>query len=640
MTEGIEEIPRDRLALLGAPSARKSPEEFLASFDLADVSTASGCYIMADEKGKVIYVGKAKNLRSRVRQYINEQDSRYSVKFLMGRVAHIDFLITANEKEALLLENSLIKQFKPRYNVRLKDDKTYLSLRLDPREAYPRITVVRRYKKDGALYFGPYSSAQSVRETVRQIQRVFPLRTCSDHVLRNRVRPCIYYQMKQCVAPCVGYTDPEQYGEIVQQVAMVLNGRSDELKKFFVTQIEEHAEALEFEKAAAIRDRLYALRRTLEKQRMVAVPGAAERDVFGLYTQARYAEIQILFFRGGKMVGGRSFSFKQREMPLEEVLGSFLLQYYSEGPVIPSEVLIPLPLEEADSLGEILAEQRGAKVAVLHPQRGDKKALVELASRNAKTSFQEKRMAEKAQSDLLDQIREKLKLQRVPARIECFDISTHQGDKSVGSMVVFEGAEPNKARYRRYSIKYVEGQDDFAMMREVLMRRYKRAIEENDLPELVLIDGGKGQLNVATAVFADLGIEDLDVASIAKSRTEESGHSPERFFRPGRMNPIVLQQNSPIVHLLARVRDEAHRFAITYHRKRRRTAALRTPLLDVPGIGPARAKKLLTLFGSLARIRQSPVSDIAQVPGLTIELAKAIKGYLSVSTGGKSPGDH
>ncbi|MDP7640754.1 MAG: GIY-YIG nuclease family protein, partial [Candidatus Hydrogenedentes bacterium] len=258
MNESVEEIPRDRLALLGAPSTRKSPEEFLASFDLADVSTSSGCYIMADEKGKVIYVGKAKNLRSRVRQYVNKQDSRYSVKFLMGRVAHIDFLITTNEKEALLLENGLIKQFRPRYNVRLKDDKTYLSLRLDTREDYPRITVVRRYKKDGALYFGPYSSAQSVRETVRQIQRVFPLRTCSDHVLENRMRPCIYYQMKQCVAPCVGYTDPERYGEIAEQAAMVLNGRSDELEKLFGDRIQKHAKALEFEQAAAIRDRLYA----------------------------------------------------------------------------------------------------------------------------------------------------------------------------------------------------------------------------------------------------------------------------------------------------------------------------------------------------------------------------------------------
>jgi excinuclease ABC subunit C len=594
---------------------------------------------MADEKGKVIYVGKAKNLRSRVRQYVNKQDSRYSVKFLMGRVAHIDFLITTNEKEALLLENGLIKQFRPRYNVRLKDDKTYLSLRLDTREDYPRITVVRRYKKDGALYFGPYSSAQSVRETVRQIQRVFPLRTCSDHVLENRMRPCIYYQMKQCVAPCVGYTDPERYGEIAEQAAMVLNGRSDELEKLFGDRIQKHAKALEFEQAAAIRDRLYALCRTLEKQRMVDVPGAAERDVFGLYTQGRYAEIQILFYRGSKMVGGRSFSFKQREMPSEEVLGSFLLQYYSEGPVIPTEVLIPLPLEEAETLGEILSEQRGSKVAVLHPRRGDKNALVELASRNAKTSFREKRVTEKAQSDLLDQVREKLKLTRLPARIECLDISTHQGDKSVGSMVVFEGAEPNKARYRRYSIKRVEGQDDFAMMREVLMRRYKRAIEENDLPDMVLVDGGKGQLNVATAVFADLGIEDLDVASIAKARAEESGHSPERFFRPGRANPIVLRQNSPVVHLLARVRDEAHRFAIAYHRKRRTKAALRTQLLDVPGIGPARAKKLLTQFGSVARIRQMPVGDIAQVPGLTLELAKAIKGYLSAIAGGGSVGD-
>lgn len=629
-----------RLDLAGRPSERRSPEAFLASFDLNNTPTSPGCYIMRDEKDSVIYVGKGKNLRARLRTYINDQDTRYSVKFLMRRVAHVDFLVTNTEKEAVLLENSLIKQFKPRYNVRLKDDKTYVSVRLGTKEDFPRATVVRRHRKDGALYFGPYSSAQSVRETLRQIQRVFPLRTCSDHVLNNRVRPCIYYQIKRCSAPCVGYIDPAAYHEIADQAAMVLSGRSSELEKRLLERIQEFAGKLEFEQAAELRDRLYALRRTVEKQRTVDVPGVADRDVFGLYIQGRYVEIQVVFYRGGKMIGGRSFSFKQREMPLDEVLGSFLLQYYSEAPVIPAEILIPLPLEEAGTLGEILTEQRGSKAAVHYPRRGDKRALVGLAERNAKTSFGEKRLAEEAQTDLLEQTQQKLKLRTLPSRIECFDISTHQGDTAVGSMVVFEGGVANKSRYRRYRIKNIQGQDDFAMMREILLRRYRRAIEEDDLPGLVLVDGGKGQLNVALAVFKDLGIEDLDAVGIAKSRDEGQGsRSPERFFLPGRSNPVILPQNSPVVHLLVRLRDEAHRFAITYHRKRRKKAALNTPLTDIPGIGPKRARKLLNRFGSLARIQRAPVGEIAGLPGFTEDLAKTVKGYIAVSSGANAPGE-
>jgi excinuclease ABC subunit C len=430
----------------------------------------------------------------------------------------------------------------------------------------------------------------------------------------------------------VDYAGRDEYHEIVEQVIMVLSGRSRELEDVLRKKIQEHAEKLEYEDAAAIRDRLYALHRTLEKQRTVAVPGVEDRDVFGIYTQARFTEIQVVFYRAGKMTGGRSFSFKQREMPIDEVLGSFLLQYYSETAVIPNEVLVPVPLEEAETLGEILSEQRGTKVTVHHPVRGEKKALVDLASRNARRSFDEKRLADQAQTDLLAQVQKHLGLRKTPERIECFDISLFQGDKAVGSMVVFEGGQSSKARYRKYSIKTVEGTDDFGMMREVLMRRYTRAIAEDDLPSMVLIDGGKGQLNVARAVFSDLGIEDLDLASIAKSRVQEGGgHSPERFFVPGRANPIILPQNSPVVHLLARVRDEAHRFAITYHRKRRTKATIGTVLTDVPGVGPAKARTLLNRFGSIDKIREASAAEIASAPGFNEALAKAVKGYLAVA---------
>ena len=613
----------------------------LEGFDIARAPSRPGCYAMRDKNGAVIYVGKAKSLRARLRSYLNESDERYSVRFLMQRAKRVEFLVTANEKEALLLENSLIKKHKPRYNVRLRDDKTYVSLRFDLRTDFPRLTVVRRFKRDGARYFGPYSSAKSVRETLRQIQHAFPLRTCTDNVLRNRARPCLYHQMKQCCAPCVGYVDRAAYHEIANQVVMLLEGRNAELEKLLLEAIAQHADKLEFEKAAELRDRLYALRRTLERQRTVSVEKALDQDVVATYGEGRLTEIQVLFFRGGKMTGGRSFSFNQREVPLEEVLSSFLLQYYGEGAPIPAEILTSLPLEDADTLADILAEQRGAKVAVHYPQRGQKADLVRLAEQNAASSFKEKRLDERANKDLLEQLRHKLSLPNTPHRIECFDISTTQGEKAVGSMVVFENGTPDKARYRRYAVRQVEGQDDYAMLREILLRRYKRAIDESDLPDLVLIDGGKGQLNVATTVLKDLGIEDLPTASIAKARgLEEGGHSPERFFIPGRMNAIILRQDSPVVHLLARIRDEAHRFAITYHRKKRARATISTTLADIPGIGPKLAKTLLNKLGSLAKIQEASVDEIAAVPGLGRKRAEAVVAYLAARTKNKHRGDN
>lgn len=629
----------ERIDLAGTPAERPSAEQFLASFDLDHVPVSPGCYIMRDERDRVIYVGKANNLRARVRAYINDSDSRYTVKFLMKRVAHIDFLVTTNEKEALLLENSLIKEHKPRYNVQLKDDKTYVSLRVNVQHDFPRITVTRKLRKDGARYFGPYSSAASVRQTIKHMQRMFPLRLCSDSVLRNRTRPCLYYQMKQCSAPCVNYIDREAYREIVEQALMVFEGRNDELGRLLMARIAEHAEKLEFEKAAELRDRLYALQQTLERQRTVRQDAEGDQDVWGFYAEGRFSELQVLFFRAGRMTGGRSFSFNRREMPLEEMLSSFLLQYYSEAAVVPSEVLTPIPVDESDTLAEILSEQRGGKVVIHWPQRGEKKAMVDLANRNARSSFDEKRLAEEANRDLVTQLRDALKLRKDPYRIECFDISTIQGAQPVGSMVTFEGGLPNKSRYRRYAIKSVQGQDDFAMMREMLMRRFRRAIEENDLPDLVVIDGGKGQLNVATAVFQDLGIEDIEVTGLAKARAiNGGGHSPERFFMPGRKDPIILPQQSPVVLLIARIRDEAHRFAIAYHRKRRGKSALTSPLLQVPGIGPKRARTLLHKLGSLAKVREATVEEIAALPGFNDALASTVKRTLgSAGLPGETP---
>ncbi|MCX5757533.1 MAG: excinuclease ABC subunit UvrC, partial [Candidatus Hydrogenedentes bacterium] len=335
---------------------------FLETFDVGRIPASPGCYIMQDAKKKPIYVGKAKNLRARLRTYVNEQDTRYRVKFLLRHVAHVEFLVTTTEKEALLLENSLIKQYKPRYNVQLKDDKTYVSLRIDLEERYPRVTVVRRYKKDGARYFGPYASASAVRETLKLIRQFFPLRLCSDRVLRSRTRPCLYCQMGQCMGPC-GEVDNAQYREVVNQVMLVLQGRTADLENYLTEQIQGHVERLEFEQAALLRDRLFALRKTVERQRTVAVPGVEDRDAIGLYQEGRYVVVQAIFFRGGKMVGGRDYAFEGCEMPVDEFLSSFLLQYGAQVPTLPEEILVPIELEDADTIAEILAERRGAKVA-------------------------------------------------------------------------------------------------------------------------------------------------------------------------------------------------------------------------------------------------------------------------------------
>ncbi len=605
----------------------------LACLDLTTVPATPGCYLMRDRADKVIYVGKAKHLRNRLRTYVNDQDSRHMVKFLAQRLARVEFLITTTEKEALLLENSLIKEHRPRYNVRLRDDKTYVSVRLAVQEAFPRLMVVRRHRRDGACYFGPYSSAQAVRETLRTINRVFPLRKCSDSVMRNRTRPCLYYQMGECLAPCVGLVDQETYRDVVKQVVMLLEGRDDQLEKLLLDEMNAQAAALEFEKAAVLRDRLQALRHTQERQRTVALHGAPDRDVFGLYEQGRYLEIMVLFYRGGKMLGGRAFSFVRTEMPREELFSSFLLQYYATTPSVPAEVLTPLELEDAEALASVLSDQRGSKVTIHAPQRGEKRALVEIASRNARSSFEEKRLSERAHRDVLEQIRQALHLREIPARMECFDISTIQGEKAVGAMTTFTDGAPDKSRYRRYTIRQVQGQDDYAMLREVLLRRYRRGVEEHDLPNLSVVDGGKGQLNVALAVFKDLGIEDVAIVSIAKARSlrEEGGHSPERFFVPGRKNPIILPQDSPVVHTLARLRDEAHRFGITYHRLRRTRSTVRTRLTEIPGVGAKRAKKLLTKLGSAARIAQASEEQIAAVPGFSASLAKTIKTYFDAA---------
>jgi len=599
-----------------------------AKLDISEAPTLPGCYLMRDAEGNILYVGKAKNLRARLRNYINMSDSRYSVKFLMLRVAAVEYLTVDTEKEALLLENSLIKAHKPRYNVRLRDDKTFISIRLNSSERFPRLTVVRRCKPDKARYFGPYHDTRAARKTINQLQRLVPLRICSDHVLANRKRPCIYYQMKQCHAPCTGLITPDAYTDMVNQALMVLEGRSNELEKRLRARMTALSEALRFEEAALIRDRLADLRVTVEPQRAVVPGPAGGRDVFGYYAEGQFLQIQSLYYRNNAMVGGDTFGFDRVEVPLKELFGSFLLQYYDSAPYIPGEILLPAALEEMAVLEEVLTEKRGAPVRLRVPRRGPQAHLIRLAESNAQRAFIERKGHEKAAREALEAVQTTLHLPRLPERVECFDVSTIQGDSTVAAMVVFEQGIPAKNRYRRYTIKQTTGQDDFAAMRETLLRRYGRALRENDLPDLVLIDGGKGHLNVASAVLKTLGLESLPHAAIAKARSENGQTSYERFFIPRRSNPIVPPQNGPVVHLLSAVRDETHRFAITFHRKKRSKARLTSTLLDIPGVGKTRLKRLLTTFGSVARLREASVEQVAALPSINDTLARQIVEFL------------
>ncbi len=463
--------------LLEAMSKTQEQENTRASVvipDIGEAPTLPGCYLMRDADGHILYIGKAKNLRARLRNYINMTDSRYSVKFLMRRVATVEYLIVDTEKEALLLENSLIKEHKPRYTVRLRDDKTFISIRLNPAERFPRLTVVRRRKNDKALYFGPYHDTRAARKTIKQLQHLVPLRVCSNSVLENRTRPCIYYQMKQCHAPCTKLITPEAYNEMVGQALLILEGRSHELEKRLETQMARLSESLRFEEAAVIRDRLADLRTTMEPQRAIVQGRTHNRDVFGYYAEGRYIQIQTLYYRNNAMVGGNTFAFDRVEAPIEELIGSFLLQYYDSTPFIPEEILLPLDLEERAVLEDLLGEKRGAAVSLRVPQRGALTQLVRLAANNARLAFLERKGHEKAVTESLEAVKTTLHLPGIPDRIECFDVSTIQGDSTVAAMVVFQQGLPAKERYRRYAIKNISGQDDFAAMRETLERRYSR----------------------------------------------------------------------------------------------------------------------------------------------------------------------
>jgi excinuclease ABC subunit C len=603
---------------------------------LETIPAEPGVYLLKDKNGKVLYVGKAKSLRPRVRAYFRDGgDGRFQVRFLMRRVRDFDTLVARSEKEALILENNLIKQYKPRYNIRLKDDKSYLSAKMT-NHAWPRITVTRRIVKDGGRYFGPFGSADGLRETIDVIRKVFPLRTCSDGVFRNRARPCIEYQIKRCLGPCCLPVDRAEYDRHLQAAQLLLEGRNLELLKELRERMRGHADRLEFEDAARMRDSVRAIEKTVERQTVLHHWGG-DQDVFGLYREGGFIEAIILIVRRGKLTSTQGWSFQDLEFPNEEVLADLLTQYYSGARFLPDEVIVPVELEDAAVRAELLSERRGRKVEFLVPQRGDKLRLLEMAMGNARQSFAARRDNENTREKMLEELRTKLHLRNTPKRIECYDISNLQGSMMVGSQATFDEGEPQKALYRRYRIRTVEGQDDFASMYEVLSRRAKRAIAENEFPDLWVIDGGKGQLNVAVEVLKDLNLFDqIEVVSLAKQhvlndpRDRSVVKSEERVFLPNRKDPIVLPKNSTALFLLVRIRDEAHRFAITYNRELRRRARLRSVLDDIEGIGPVRRRALLRHFGSLRRIREASVEQLALVKGVNRELAAEIRRHLEL----------
>lgn len=599
-----------------------------------------GVYRMADAQGRVLYVGKAKDLRARVRTYLREgADGRPQVRFLMGRVADIEYVVTDSEKEALILENTLIKRHRPRYNVNLRDDKTYLSLRLDVQSPFPRLTMVRQTARDGALYFGPYSSARSLRETVELVGRLFPLRHCSESGFRARTRPCLYCQIRGCTAPCCGLVEPAAYRKIVDQVVLFLRGRSGELLGGLRVAMAEAAGRQDYEEAARLRDRIRAIELTLERQKAVT-HRPVDRDVVGLVREGAEAQAAVLVIRAGNLIDRRAYYFADLSGEDPEVAAQFVQQYYRGDRIVPAEVVVGLGLPAGDRalLEEWLGDKRGRSVHVVTPRRGEKAALLAMAEENARELLAQRRRTRVGYEAALAELQAKLHLPALPRHIECYDISNVQGREAVGSLVTFADGSPRKEGYRRFVVRTVEGSDDFAMLYEVLSRRLARRGEEGwELPDLLVVDGGRGQLSVAQRALADAGAA-VPAVGLAKARTlpgsgEGVEHSPERVFLPSRVNPVILTRSSSALFLLQRLRDEAHRFAITHHRKRRTRANFTSALEAVPGVGEKRRKALLKHFGSLKRLREATPEEIAAVPGIPEKLARQISENLNDGAG-------
>jgi len=595
---------------------------------LARVPHDPGVYLMHDADGAILYVGKAKDLRRRLSSYF-ARSGPMDIKtgLLIKKIADFKTILTGSEQEALILESNLIKQHRPRYNVILKDDKRYPSLRLDPGEPFPRLTLVRKTVKDGAIYFGPFASALAARQTIKFINKYFKLRKCRTRRFKTRTRPCLYCQIQGCLAPCCLDVRPADYEEIVREVVLFLKGRAPELIRRVKDQMQAAAATQEFEKAAALRDKMFALTATLEKQ-VAVTTDFEDRDVIGLARSETIGLVAVLHIRGGYLLGTQEVSIGQTLAGDDEILEAFVRQHYGQSPWLPGEILLPENgIDDIGLLEEELGRVRGARVHILSPQRGEKRRLVKMAKDNAASRLKEALAAAEHNTGLLERVKDRLHLTRLPVRIECFDNSNIGGDAAVAAMVVFEKGKARKDHYRHYRVAS-PGPDDYAHMAEVLGRRYGKDDTETTWPDLVMVDGGRGQLNIAMAILGDLGLESrFDVVAIAK-KDEARGENEDKIFKPGRSNPLNLTRDTDVMLFLQRIRDEAHRFAIAFHRRRRTRIGLQSALDAVPGIGPGRKKALLQHFGGIEKMRAATVDEIAALPGMSRKAALALLAHL------------
>jgi len=604
---------------------------------LQAVPDTSGVYLFRDAKTQVIYVGKALRLRDRLRQYFTPGYAETArVAELVRRATDFEFITTANEVEALVLENSLIKNYRPRFNIRLKDDKNYLYLKLPVREEFPRVHYSRRVQNDGALYFGPYTSALSLRSTVKSIRQLLPFRTCSDEIFRQH-KVCLDFHIKRCPGPCEARISTDDYRARINEVALFMEGRSDLLVRELHGRMDSAAGRLDFENAARYRDQLQSIERIADRQK-VLTRGRDDQDIIAYARSGGEVYVEVAYIRLGKMVGHDGHALDGAgDVTERELLRGFMLQYYSSATHVPRAVILPGEVDEPELITGWLSEKRGRPVDLEVPRRGRKRALVSQLAETAKQELEQIRIQadyDRSRTEpMLAALAEALDLESPPKRIECYDISNIQGDSAVGSMVVFEDGRPRNDHYRHFRIRYTPGPNDFAMLQEILHRRLERLEsaqrrEDSDAvgdasfttrPDLILIDGGRGQLSAGLEVLESAGYADIPTFALAKER--------EEIFAPGRSDPIVLERSSPAMFLVQRVRDEAHRFAITHHRKVRSRKALTSPLDSVEGIGPARKRVLLRHFGSVQAIREAPVDEIVKL-GIPERLAARLKETL------------
>jgi excinuclease ABC subunit C len=592
---------------------------------LDNVTAAPGVYRMLGARGEILYVGKASNLKKRLASYFRPREDNPKTRVLMAQVTDVQVTVTHTETEALLLENNLIKQHRPRYNVVLRDDKSYPYIRLDAGHRFPRLAIYRGRRKEAGRYFGPYPSAHSARESVNLLQKLFLLRQCNDAFFRNRSRPCLQYQIKRCSGPCVGLITAEDYGRDVDNAALFLEGRTREVVEAMVQRMETASARRDYELAARYRDQIASLRKTAAHQSINGVDG--DYDVVAAAGRAGVACVTVMFVRAGRHLGNQIFYPRSTgEESSVELLGAFLPQHYL-GREIPREILVAEAIEDIPVLEEALSAQAGHRIAIRHALRGEKRKLLDMARLNAEQALGMRLAMDAGMRRRFEALQEFLELEQLPERLECFDISHTMGEGTVASCVVFDAQGPRKSDYRRFNIEGIEGGDDYAAMHQALSRRYTRLKRgEGMVPDVLLIDGGKGQLHAAELVLEELQVEGVKLVSVAKGPSRKPGM--EQLFLSGRERPLILPADSPALHLIQQIRDEAHRFAITGHRQRRARARNVSPLEEIAGLGPKRRQALLKHFGGLQAVSRAGVEDIASVPGVSRDLAQRIYAVL------------